>query len=1058
MDSAKSARSSNTCSPEEVPLEAHASSQRSVSVLPEQPHLSLGTGMMMQAPWSAQDVEPSAGPTMFDNLNHIFNVMENVGASLCRVEQSLEVLSNGQHTIVGAVARLDHVLSAGGIAARVRSSRPFRKTRAGTFRSAGSEEGVLPQNFGFARRRSVKRCETLSDSAMLSLSPERTRFEEVDTVSTVSLQNAPDDILGQTSVTQSPFSSKHFDKHFSSELVNSGLPYSWPTCVAVRRHVADLQTEEDVLTVTHDMSVSQVLEELMHVSSRSTITLPNVGPSGSGFVLNPDSSLYLLLQTFGVVVLVADLSLTPFWLAWDVPIEGLALRSFAWFTSVFFSLDIIVSFFTGFYEDGELQMTSAASAKNYFRSWFKVDVTVAIIDWVNLMLVMFVSSEVSLHGLGLMRVLRLSRAFRVCRMLRLVRLFRYFEGVNGRGSEGYTLFNSAMVLVGMAWFCHVMACAWYAIGKWGTRDTGTSWLESNGLEEAPTSFLYASALHWAVVQITLGGIEVVASNSAERMFNIFAVFLGVIFCSSFVSYLSAVIIRKQAEYAHRTGQLRNLRLFCSEQHVDASLVARVQRQVSARLKQNSRLRYGDVEAFRHLSADLHEELRYVFFHRSLTSHVAFRSWSRINESYLRDLCVHSVHFHYLFQDDEVFKEGLDAEHAYHLVSGDLRYRLMAIFRDVGDVWRNGQFQSLSEETWLAEVALWVHWIHVGTATAFSACVLVNIDVDQFWRTMMNHLLIHHIATQYGALVHRCVVEAKPPRYVTDLEVPGATTDEIFSEMDRRTRQLLSLHALRVASQSYLWPRRPPFSTAQIQRDILERGTLLVLEDKGELSRVVKLVAFHVEDDRGRLLVEIGEVEASGGVLADSQIPSVLLAPREAPEDVWQRFFEGPLTNIDIEVKYTRSVCDCQVEESSSTNHGVRMKYLRTVMFGKLVGSMPTSGMCLHKPSNISNKMSSLSMPSVPLIHFRVSLPQMWKPASLPIDFTGACPVFQVPREDGRTFLYGWFSLPKGDVLDARQKSSLDRWVSGSTLFRGAQEVVSSSSGSEFSSFADPSAQ
>merc|ERR1711974_289270 len=72
------------------------------------------------------------------------------------------------------------------------------------------------------------------------------------------------------------------------------------------------------------------------------------------------------------LVIICDLTLTPFLLAWGVPFDGTIL-TFSQVSLTFWTLDMALSFTTGFYRDGELILSFKEIAKHYLKTTFAPD-------------------------------------------------------------------------------------------------------------------------------------------------------------------------------------------------------------------------------------------------------------------------------------------------------------------------------------------------------------------------------------------------------------------------------------------------------------------------------------------------------------------------------------------------------------------------------------------------------------------------------------------------------------------------------------------------------------
>ena len=140
----------------------------------------------------------------------------------------------------------------------------------------------------------------------------------------------------------------------------------------------------------------------------------------------------------------------------------------------------------------------------------------------------------------------MSRLVRIFGLLRIFRLARISEDIIDRFlTEGWQkMFRVLCIFSAIVWLNHIIGCTWYALGSGlFETDTGARWKNSEIGEEGENKhyndlsdiYLYLTSFHWAMAQITLGAIELVASNSAERVFNIFLLFGGLLFSSTFVS-------------------------------------------------------------------------------------------------------------------------------------------------------------------------------------------------------------------------------------------------------------------------------------------------------------------------------------------------------------------------------------------------------------------------------------------------------------------------------------------------------------------------------------------
>ena len=158
-------------------------------------------------------------------------------------------------------------------------------------------------------------------------------------------------------------------------------------------------------------------------------------------------------------------------------------------------------------------------------------------------------------------------------------------------------------------------------------------------------YLYLTSFHWAMAQITLGAIELVASNSAERVFNIFLLFAGLLFSSTFVSSLSATMISFEMRSTELNNKMSVLRQFLRQNRVEGPLALRVRQQVENRIRKPMMLTVRDVDVLAILSTSLRTELHFSMCKAHMYRNPLFRLWSFVSLPLVQELCVESPALH-----------------------------------------------------------------------------------------------------------------------------------------------------------------------------------------------------------------------------------------------------------------------------------------------------------------------------------------------------------------------------------------------------------------------------
>jgi len=136
------------------------------------------------------------------------------------------------------------------------------------------------------------------------------------------------------------------------------LPDKWPQCVELQ---PELLVDVDEIPVRSSLSrSSSTWSQNTKISGRSR------NSNQQRCMLRPDSCKHIGLDIFGAVLLLMDFTLVPVILAWEVPIRGGVLH-FAVSTAMFWTGDILVSFFTAYSSQLGLVTDRRLVIKHYLR-------------------------------------------------------------------------------------------------------------------------------------------------------------------------------------------------------------------------------------------------------------------------------------------------------------------------------------------------------------------------------------------------------------------------------------------------------------------------------------------------------------------------------------------------------------------------------------------------------------------------------------------------------------------------------------------------------------------
>jgi len=223
------------------------------------------------------------------------------------------------------------------------------------------------------------------------------------------------------------------------------------------------------------------------------------------WIIEPGSAVRAMMDFCSLVCVFTDVMFTPYMLAWNVELHG-TMRHASVLLIFFWTLDIVVSFRTGYYSNGELEMRPSSIARNYMSKFFLLDLVLLLMDVIHILF-----RPLAERTAGMLRISKVSRMLRLLGFLRMYR-FSYrlksisahhaFDGPLGHGLEVLKL------LLCIFCFNHIVSCTWYAIGSVGPDDTQVRWTNLSISPGSPVTYAtapfwyqYFSSYHWSLTQI-----------------------------------------------------------------------------------------------------------------------------------------------------------------------------------------------------------------------------------------------------------------------------------------------------------------------------------------------------------------------------------------------------------------------------------------------------------------------------------------------------------------------------------------------------------------------------
>lgn len=469
-------------------------------------------------------------------------------------------------------------------------------------------------------------------------------------------------------------------------------------------------------TVIHESLFRRCVQRCRHKLPKTVVSHPN---SHFNFWMDVVSMALIALDMAVIPLESFDVSQTTF------------MAIFYVVSSCYWTCDLLRNLVKGYYSKGNVVLKARRVVMHYLRRWFPLEFPILIIDWY------CVHAHRGFAGRQLDSSVRVMHALRLLRVLGVGRFMKSIEDTISSESV------SVMWTMGKLFVCivainHFLACCWYGIGT--STSSLPNWVDLYLDDSATFAYRYFSSYHWALTQFTPASISIQPHNIYERFFNVIVLLFALLTVSTFVSGITAAVMRLNAMQAAKNKQFWLLRKYLKEFDVPPSLTVRVTTYCTfAFEEQTSKVKEENVQLLVMLSTSLRAELRAAIYRPCLEHHPFFVLVGRIAYLALQALCNTGVQIVEIGKGDKLFSGGQTCEQMFFISSGTHNYHL----HDTEPP------EHVSFGDWLSEAALWTHWSNKGMLQAKNNCQVFAIPAVKFCDAMKTHQDSLEESLQYG---------------------------------------------------------------------------------------------------------------------------------------------------------------------------------------------------------------------------------------------------------------------------------------------------------------------
>jgi hypothetical protein len=337
----------------------------------------------------------------------------------------------------------------------------------------------------------------------------------------------------------------------SSSAIFSNSPPAKPTNISENNKVAPISDSSRIESgpIVLPRSTNKVIENDQAIDGDGEEANRQVP------VINPDSRVYWFWNALILLLVFWSSISVPVRLAFEVEGGGFVV-GFSYFMELCFILDIVVNFFTGYWDvsQGEVIVDVAAIRKHYLHGWFIVDVLSSI------PVEMITSGHTSqaTNDVALLKILRLLKMFRLVRLLHLKAL----KDLEYQGYLPPSMIRLFKLVFAFLLATHLVACGYWAVALeqesfWdGSGDAEDMWVPHEKYKSAKVLEQYTEAFYWAMLVFV--GSDVAPSNTRETSFTALMMLVGIGVFASVIGSASSLLSNLDATAEQKKSQMDSI--------------------------------------------------------------------------------------------------------------------------------------------------------------------------------------------------------------------------------------------------------------------------------------------------------------------------------------------------------------------------------------------------------------------------------------------------------------------------------------------------------------------
>ena len=434
------------------------------------------------------------------------------------------------------------------------------------------------------------------------------------------------------------------------------------------------------------------------------------------YIFHPDGKFKIYWNALILLFTIYSILVEPYQMAFEVDqLPSLFILELA-IDSLFF-IDMIISFFTGYYDE---KLSVETSLKKiffrYLKSWFILD----LITCFPLQLIFQAGNYNSaMRMAGFKRLWKVARAAKLLRFVKILKNRDQRKNIHLAFKLSIQLERLLFFFLFIGFMIHIITCFWVFIGNLNL-ENGNNWIVVFGFHDYLNSELYIVAMYWCVTTlVTVGYGDIYATNSIERSYCFIIMITGILTYSYTVSSISNIISSLDSRNALLKKKQDTLTSISRKYKLSKVFCSRISRALEYEHRNHDKELAGILQD---LPVGIKHELLLLIYEEKVCKNFFFKSKSLAFIAWVAP----KLHPIQIQQNEFIYKENEFASEMYFIIKGKLSINLK----------REGVFYPLTylvENYYFGEIDLLFSNSknHLNSVKAEQNCDLLSLERDEF---------------------------------------------------------------------------------------------------------------------------------------------------------------------------------------------------------------------------------------------------------------------------------------------------------------------------------------